>query len=80
MEGNLIGRKVTEIEIEVKRHRPKWLDKHEGDSIIRLSTFIPQHIIMASFEEQVHIMNEKQKEGKGYMILEMKYETSSLVK
>ena len=53
--GKLIGRQVTEIEIEIFRNRPKWLDKKESEGIIRLAPIIPEQIALLDETEQVRL-------------------------
>jgi len=69
--GKLIGRKITTINILVKRQRPKWKDKKESFGTIHLEPFIPKKIMNASFEEQIIVSNDSTK--KGYFVFDMKY-------
>lgn len=70
--GRVVGRQLTEIECEVFRQRPKWLDKKESTGIIRLESLIKEDTITMNSKEQIKLKCEKET-PKGSLIVHLHF-------
>ena len=71
--GKVIGRQVTEIEVEVFRQRPKWMDRKESVGIIRLEPLIPENAPQVSSVEQVFLQCPKTQQQMGSLFVHLRF-------
>lgn len=69
--GEMIGRQLTDLDIDVFRNRPTWIDRRESHGFLHLATRVKETDIFLSFDEEIQLKSQSM--PKGFLYLNFRF-------